>query len=165
MNVCLFAGTFDPITIGHVNVIEKCIKQYNKVILVIGQNPQKSTFFSEEQRFMLVKQAFKDNPNVEVYLYSQYKDDYLKFLKDKKVTVYARGIRNQTDIDFERNMEQANKVLYPFIKTEFIYCDNDYKKVSSSTVKNLIERGENYLQFIPSPCKNALSEILKQIKS
>jgi pantetheine-phosphate adenylyltransferase len=94
---CVFAGTFDPITTGHQDIILGLAKAYQKVIVVIGQNPQKESFFTENERLQLLNECFKGVENVECYLYSDYKDGYSEFLQSKGVSVYARGIRDKKE--------------------------------------------------------------------
>ena len=159
MKTCVFAGTFDPITIGHYFIIDKCSKQYEKVLVVIGQNPKKQCLLNEEQRLALVKKAFGDHINVQVYLYSTYKERYADFLKENNATVYVRGIRDQKDFEFEKQMEQKNKEIYPFITTEYIWCD-EYKEVSSSLVKQNVLEGKEYISLIPEKARQLFAEYL-----
>ena len=143
MKTCVFAGTFDPVTLGHKNVIDKCLDRFERVILVIGQNPKKSTLFTEGQRLEMLKSVYGDNPKVEIALYSGHKDDYADFLKSKNATVYVRGIRNEQDLAFEKQMQQKNQVQYPFITTEFIHCDKDFCEISSTKVRQLVKDGND----------------------
>ena len=162
MKTCVFAGTFDPVTTGHKNIIDKCLELFDKVLLVVGRNPQKSCLLSESDRIKLLKLLYGDNDRVEVVLYSDYQDNYTEFLQSKNACVYARGIRNDIDLEFEKAMEEKNKKLYPFIKTEYINCDKEYKNVSSTLVKSAIKDGKEFLQYIPKACHQALLQALKK---
>lgn len=165
MKSCVFAGTFDPITIGHQDIILGLSKTYQKVIVVIGQNPQKECFFTENERLQLINECFKDIDNVECCLYSDYKDGYSEFLQSKGVSVYARGIRNKKDLDFEKKMEQLNKTIYPYITTEYVFCKPQFALVSSTLVKEKILGGQEFLSLVPTPCHTLIKSILeKKIK-
>lgn len=161
MKTCVFAGTFDPITLGHENIIEKCLGSFDKVLLVIGQNPNKTTCFTESQRLEMIKSVYLDNPKVEVVLYSNHKDDYKNFLLSQNATVYVRGIRDQKDLEFEKQMEEKNKTIYPFITTEYVYCDTDFLGVSSTRVRELIKNGSGYEKYLSPNVLKLVNEYLK----
>ena len=167
MAKCVFAGTFDPVTVGHLEIIEKCAKDYQQVLVVIGKNDKKDCLLTEKERLQLTKKAFEHNSKIKVVLYSDYLDKYADFLKENGYTVYLRGIRNQTDLDFEKQMEQLNQKRYPFIKTEYVWASDEYKTVSSTLVKGLITEKKEYLKYIPSQCHTLLESILqdKQVKN
>lgn len=162
MKTCVFAGTFDPVTTGHKNIIDKCLALYDKVMLVVGRNPQKSCLLSEHDRVKLLNLLYDGNDCVEVVLYSDYQENYVEFLKSKNACFYVRGIRNDIDLEFEKAMEEKNKKIYPFIKTEYVNCDKEYKNVSSTLVKRAIQDGKEFLQFIPKACQKALLEMLNK---
>ncbi|MBR2870565.1 MAG: 16S rRNA (guanine(966)-N(2))-methyltransferase RsmD [Clostridia bacterium] len=159
-SACVFAGTFDPVTIGHVDIIEKCEKKFDKVYVVIGQNPQKKSLFTQSQREDLLKLCFKNNKKVEVLCYSALKENYAEYLKKQGVTVYVRGIRNEIDLEYEKKSEQVNKSLYPFITTEYIECENQFKGVSSTLVKEQILKGD--YSNIPNSITQKIKEFLQQ---
>jgi pantetheine-phosphate adenylyltransferase len=167
MAKCVFAGTFDPITIGHTDIIDKCAQSYQKVLVVIGRNPQKECLLTENERLALTKKAFENNPKVQVVLYSDYLDAYPQFLKDNGYSVYVRGVRNQADYNFEKLMEQKNQAKYPFITTEYVWASENLTGVSSSLVKQLILEGKDYKEYVPKECYALLQQMLKnkQIKN
>ena len=160
MRTCIFAGTFDPITVGHENVIKKCLKRYGKVLVVIGSNAQKSTFFTDTERTELVKKALEDYDGVTVINYLDLKDEYKEFLETSGVRLYVRGIRNASDKKFENAMKKQNKKIYPFIKTKYIKCARKYKNVSSTLVKELMLEKKDYLDYIP---ENIRGEVIKLV--
>lgn len=162
MKTCVFAGTFDPITLGHQNVIQKCLEKYQKVLVVVGQNPNKTTFFTESQRLRMVEKTFENQENVQVVAYSSLKDEYAEFLKSQNVTVYVRGIRNQNDLEFERLMEQKNKEIYPFIVTEYEYCDEQFASISSTLVRDAIKNGADYNKFVPQGVATIIADFLQK---
>ncbi len=161
MESCVFAGTFDPVTKGHENVINKCIKKYRKVFVVVGINDKKQSFFSEEERLFFLKELYKEQKKVEVLAYSKLKDNYAEFLKENQVSVYVRGIRNEKDLEYENSQIEKNKKLYPFIKTEYIKVKK-LNEISSSFVKELILTGKDFSEFVPKKC---LEIILNAVNS
>ena len=160
MKSCVFAGTFDPITIGHEYVIKKCVKKFDKVFLVIGANPQKSPLFTIKERLEIIKETFKDENKVVIVSYEDKKDDYAGFLKEQGVTIYVRGVRSKNDVIFENEMKKKNEKLYPFIKTIYFKTPKKYKEISSTLVKELIENGKDFYKFLPEKSKETLAKIL-----
>ena len=148
MAKCVFAGTFDPITIGHTDIINQCATKYQKVLVVIGRNPQKDCLLTERERLALTQKAFENVSNVEVVLYSDYLDKYPQFLQENGYTIYVRGVRNQADYDFERRMEQKNLSKYPFITTEYVWSSEEMAGVSSSLVRQKFFEYLNGIQII-----------------
>ena len=160
MKSCVFAGTFDPITIGHEHVIKKCIKKYSKVFVVIGTNPNKNPLFTLDERLKIVQDTFANYKNVFVVLYEDKKDNYREFLQKEGVKYYVRGIRTKEDLCFENDMKKKNKVLYPFVKTKYVKTPKEFREVSSTLVKDLIKNGKDFLEFLPTNSKKTITEIL-----
>ena len=157
---CVFAGTFDPVTTGHKSIIDKCCLEYDVVFVVVGENPNKLCLFTREQRVELLKKCFTANPKVKVLAYFDLKDDYADFLKNQAVTDYVRGIRNDNDLKFEKQYEIKNQEIYPFITTKYIECDQDFKSVSSTLVKEQIKK-EDYSN-LPRECVELVKQFLQK---
>lgn len=162
---CVFAGTFDPITKGHENLINRCLNEYEKVVLTLGANEGKTPFFDKEQRLAFLKLVYGDNKNVVIADYLELKDTYAEFLSKQGVKFFVRGIRNELDAVYENSNIGKNKRLYPDIETVFIKADKKYKKISSSTVREYIEQGKNIAPFIPEKCKDAVIDAITKRKS
>ena len=109
MKTCLFAGTFDPITKGHFDTIINLNKKYDKVVVAVGVNPQKTPFFSLEDRLSFLREAFKDYTFVEVDYYNTLTVEYMK---KKGIKVLVRGIRNEADLEYEKQNEKIMLILY-----------------------------------------------------
>ena len=157
---CVFAGTFDPVTKGHVSIIDKCCLKYDIVFVVVGENPNKQCFFTREERVELLKKCFTTNPKVKVLAYFDLKEDYANFLKTQGVTDYVRGIRNDEDLKFEKQYEEKNKKIYPFITTKYMECDDIYKSVSSTIVKEQI-KNKDY-ENLPFECVELVKQFLQK---
>ncbi|MCQ2387024.1 MAG: 16S rRNA (guanine(966)-N(2))-methyltransferase RsmD [Clostridia bacterium] len=158
---CVFAGSFDPITKGHEDIISKCKKAFNKVFVVLGDNPEKETLLTKEKRLEIVKKTFENDDRIQIELYSDLKENYSKFLQDNNVKFYVRGIRNETDYKYEKKYEKINSELYPFIKTIYVNSCEEYKDISSSKIRKKISLGKDISQYLPD---NSLELIIKKLK-
>lgn len=158
MKTCVFAGSFDPITIGHYQTVEKCLKLFDKVVIAVGINPEKTPLFTAEERIKIIKEAFKNINNVEVKEFSGLLVD---FMKDNGYNVYVRGIRNGEDYAFENSMAIYNKDMYPELITVFIPSDVEESYISSTAVRTIINLGGDYEKYIPEKAILAVKEIVK----
>ena len=164
-SACVFAGTFDPITKGHERLVNRCLNEYQKVVLTLGSNDVKTPYFTKEERLDFIKLIYGGNKNVVIADYLELKDRYSEFLTEQGVKYFVRGIRNDIDAVYENANVNKNKQLYPDIQTVFIKADKKYKKISSTTVREFIEQGKNITPFIPDKCKDAVINAINKRKS
>ncbi|MBQ6727636.1 MAG: 16S rRNA (guanine(966)-N(2))-methyltransferase RsmD [Clostridia bacterium] len=159
----VYAGTFDPITVGHERSVLAAIKAFGKAYVVVGENAEKQPFFSEEERAELISAAFMGE-NAEVIKFSDFKDekDYGEFLAQKGVRYYVRGIRDEKDFGYEKKAERKNAAIYPFIKTAYIFCEDGMKNVSSTKVKTALKKGADVSEYIPARAREKFAEIMKR---
>lgn len=162
MSKCVFAGTFDPFTVGHQSIVAECEKRFEEVFIVIGENPDKSPLFPLSVRLSALKCLYAGNDKIKVVDYAEI-SDYAEFLKVSGVSVYIRGIRSEKDLSYERAAEKINEKLYPFIKTEYISAADNYKSVSSTSVRKLISEGKDFSSFVPEKAANEYKEYIKKI--
>lgn len=157
----VYAGTFDPITVGHEQSVLSAIKSFGKAYVVIGENAKKEPTFSEEERAELVSAAFIGK-NAEVIKFSDFKDekDYGEFLLNSGARYYVRGIRDEKDFGYEKKAEKKNAAIYPFIKTAYIFCEDDMKSVSSTKVKTELKKGKDVSGYIPASAREKFAEIM-----
>lgn len=144
--IALFPGTFDPITIGHVNLIERAMHLFDEIVIGIGHNSTKSTLFSLEQREEWIKNIFRNEPKVLVKHYEGLTVDFCEQIGSHYI---LRGLRNMSDFDYEKNIAQMNKLVKPGIETIFLMCDPAYTPISSSVVRDLIRNGGNASAYVP----------------
>ncbi|MBO5714164.1 MAG: 16S rRNA (guanine(966)-N(2))-methyltransferase RsmD [Clostridia bacterium] len=163
-SACVFAGTFDPITKGHQNLIDRCIREYQKVVVTLGENDGKVPFFTNQERLEFLTKLYGDNQKVVIANYHELKDSYAEFLTSHGVKYFVRGIRNDLDAIYENASVSKNKKLYPFVETVFIKADKKYKKISSSIVREYIEKGKDITSFIPEQCKDAINFAISKRK-
>ena len=162
MSTCIFAGTFDPITKGHIAIIKMALKDHDKALVVVGDNKDKSPFFTTKERVDMVKSAFHKVKNVTVVDYSMVKDNYVDYLKSKDAKFYARGIRNQTDFNYENKAKEINAKLYPFIETVYYTAPKKYQNVSSTLVRKKIEHGKDFKRVVPKNVYPLIKKILEK---
>ena len=145
-SIALFPGTFDPITIGHVNIIERAMHLFDEIHVGIGHNANKATLFNLDQRINWIKQIFEGNPKVFV---SSYEGLTVEYCKQIKANYILRGLRNMSDFDYEKNIAQMNKLVSNNIESVFLMCDPAYTPISSSVIRDLIRNGGDASAYLP----------------
>lgn len=148
MRVAVFPGSFDPITNGHLDIVERASPLFDKIIIAIGQNSQKKYMFSLEQRMQFIKKTFENFPNVEVDHFEGLTIDYCH---SKNVNFILRGLRNPADFEFEKAIAQTNRELTQSDKVETIFLLTSASKsfISSSIVREIITFGGDYQLMVP----------------
>ena len=126
--IAVFPGTFDPITIGHVDIVNRASELFDEVIIAVGVNTKKTTLFDLELRKQWIHTAFANNPKVRIESYEGLTVDFCKKMGAKFL---LRGLRNGTDFDYESHIAQLNKALWNEIETVFIMCDPALSYISS----------------------------------
>tara|TARA_B100000524_G_scaffold313045_1_gene190205 strand:- start:218 stop:670 length:453 start_codon:yes stop_codon:yes gene_type:complete len=145
MKKAIFPGSFDPITLGHCEVIEKACKIFDKLIIAVGNNPKKKYKFSINQRLNFIFSEFENNPKIQV---ASYEGLTASFCKKTNIMHLVRGLRNSKDFEFEKNIALFNNNLEN-IDTIFILTSPAYSFISSSMVRELINNGGDYKKFVP----------------
>src|SRR5690606_5828626 len=148
MRTAVFPGSFDPITLGHFDIVERAAPLFDKIIIAIGQNSQKKYMFSLEQRMDFIKRTFSDFPNVEVDHFEGLTVDYCK---SKTVSFILRGLRNPADFEFEKAIAQTNRELTKDrkIETIFLLTSSGKSFISSSIVREIITFRGDYKLLVP----------------
>lgn len=161
MKTCVFAGTFDPFTLGHKAIVDKLLNARKRVIITVGNNPEKTPFLSESERADIIKATYRGNKKVRVIIYSDVKDGYADFLKKSGATEYYRGIRDVADLEYEKKAEEKNKEIYPDIETKYIFA-NRFSYISSTFIKERVGKGLEVKRFIPKKAYKVFRKILKE---
>ena len=148
MRIAVFPGSFDPITLGHYDIVERAYPLFDKIIIAIGQNSKKNYMFSLEQRKEFIRKTFQNFPNVEVDHFEGLTIDYCR---SKNVNFILRGLRNPADFEFEKAIAQTNRTLTHENKIETIFLLTSAGKsfISSSIVREIISFGGNYELLVP----------------
>ena len=142
----LFPGSFDPITVGHVDIVNRSINLFDKLIIGVGINTNKQTMLSIDQRMEWIKKTFSGNQKIEVMAYDGLTVDFAKKCSAQYI---LRGLRTSTDFQFEKAIAQMNLYMNNQIETVFILSTPQYSPVSSTIVRDIIRHGGNVKQFVP----------------
>ncbi len=148
--IAVFPGSFDPITKGHESVILRSLPLFDKIVVAIGENSQKNSMFSLEQRMEWIRQTFKDYPQIEVDFYDCLTVDYCKQIGARYI---LRGLRNSVDFQYERNIALVNNDLCPEIETLFLPTKPEHTSFNSSFVREILKYGGDVSKFVPSAIK------------
>jgi len=148
--ICLFPGTFDPVTLGHIDVIERSVHLFDKLVIGIGNNSSKQPMFSVEQRTGWIKEIFKNDDRIEVTGYDGLTIDYCHKIGARFI---LRGIRYISDFEYEKAIADMNRMLAPDIETIFLTCSPLYSTISSTLVRDVIRNGGNAAMFLPKVVK------------
>lgn len=144
--ICLFPGTFDPVTLGHIDIIERALPLFDKIVVGIGRNASKTTMFTEEQRLAWINEIFKDEPKVEGMVYQGLT---VNFCKEIGAHFILRGIRYVSDFEYEKVIADMNRSLAKEIETIFLTCLPQYTSVASTLVRDVIRNGGDAGSFVP----------------
>ena len=162
MKIAVYPGSFDPVTNGHVDILERTSRIFDKIIVAVVHNVYKQPLFTLEERVNLIKETTQHLDNIEVESFCGLLVDYLK---EKKVDIIIRGLRSFTDYEYESTMSMINKKLLPEADTVFIVADSNYTCVSSSGVKEAALLGGDVSSMVPGVVTAALQEKIQQIKA
>ena len=145
MRKAIFPGSFDPLTLGHCEIIKKATQVFDQVVVSVGNNSEKKYMFSLDQRLDFISSEFENNPLVTV---EKYDGLTAEFCKTKKIKHIVRGLRNPADFEFEKKIALFNNSLGE-IETIFFLTSPNNAFISSSMVREIIENGGNYKKFVP----------------
>ena len=144
--ICLFPGTFDPLTLGHVDIINRALPLFDKIVVGIGTNVSKAPMFSAEQRVDWIKEIYKHENKVEGAFYEGLTVHYCKVIGARFI---LRGIRYVSDFEYEKTIADANRTLDNSIETIFLTGEPKYTSVASTIVRDIIRNGGNADLFLP----------------
>jgi len=156
MKTAVYPGTFDPVTNGHIDIIERALKLFDKLYVLVGENPQKETTFTAEERVDMLKHALKKHSNRIVI--EHFDGLLLNYVKKKKSNVIVRGLRAISDFEFEFQRAQFNREFAKDIETIFIMTKDDYAFLSSSIVKEIAMFQGSVKGFVPAVVEKKLRE-------
>jgi len=155
----IYAGTFDPMTMGHLDVVERAARIFPELIVAVAAVTGKSTLFSQKKRVELVKKATADLPNVTV---KSFDGLLVEYARSEGAGVLIRGLRAFSDFEYEFQMALTNRRLAPDIETLFLMPKQDYSFLSSTNVKQVASLGGDVSEFVPVAVAKALADKLKK---
>ncbi len=157
--IAVYPGTFDPVTLGHLDVLKRASRVFDKIIVAVTTNPGKKPLFSLKERIEILKKSTEKMPFVEIESFSGL---LVEYLKKKRVSIILRGLREMSDFEFEFQQASVNRKLSKDIDTFFVMTSEKYYYVSSSIVREVASLGGNVSCFVPKPAAKALKEKFKQ---
>jgi pantetheine-phosphate adenylyltransferase len=144
--IAIFPGSFDPFTIGHESILRRAIPMFDKIVIMIGYNANKKSFFPIEKRLKWINQVFKDEEKVEVQTYGGLTVD---FCKETGARYILRGLRTSSDFEYERAIAQMNKKMHPEIETVFLLTLPEHTPVNATIIRDIIFHGGDASMFLP----------------
>lgn len=159
MRTCVFPGTFDPITYGHLDVLQRAIRLFDRVIIGIARNPGKGPLFTAERRVELILPSLVALPNVSVKIFDGLLVD---FAEEENAVAVIRGLRAFSDFEFEFNMALMNRHLKASVEAVFVMPNENFSYTSSSLVKQVARHGGDVSKFVPPNVAEALRSVYGQ---
>jgi pantetheine-phosphate adenylyltransferase len=153
--VAVYTGTFDPVHLGHLDIIQRGSRLFDRLIVGVGINPDKATFFSIEERVELLKAVTGGYDNVDVLPFTGLA---VRFVREAGARIMVRGLRTLSDMEYEFTMSLMNLHLDPGIETVFLMAKEEFSHVSSSLLRQIAKLGGDLSKFLPDPVKDALIE-------
>jgi pantetheine-phosphate adenylyltransferase len=147
MKTAVFPGSFDPITLGHVNLVKRAVPLFDKIIVAVGENSQKNTLFPLQKRLEWLRNVFADEPKIEI---SHFEGLTVKFCKEQNAHYLIRGLRNASDFDYEKTISQLNTIIGDDIETIFLISQPEFSHISSTIVREIIKGKGNVTPFVPT---------------
>ncbi|MBX3735155.1 MAG: pantetheine-phosphate adenylyltransferase [Candidatus Didemnitutus sp.] len=158
MRLCIYPGTFDPFTNGHLDVLLRAAKLFDRVTVAVALSSTKEPLFTAEQRVALIKATVGRMPNIDVVAFDGL---LVEFAHQRKAHAIIRGLRALSDFEFEFNMALMNRHLEPQVETIFVMPNESYSYTSSTLVKQIARLGGDVTKFVPAPVAEALQEVFK----
>ncbi len=159
MKIAIYPGTFDPVTYGHLDVIERAREIFDIVIVTVALNSAKKPLFSAKERVAMIKEAVRRFKNVRV---EQFEGLLVDFAKKKKATSIIRGLRAVTDFEYEFQMALMNRKLNSSVTTVFLMPHEKYTYLNSSIVREIAMHGRDLSEFVPPNVRQRLQQKMKK---
>lgn len=146
LKIAVFPGSFDPITVGHVDLVKRALPLFDKIVVAVGVNTQKKSLFSLDKRIDWLQEVFKEEPKVEVGHFENLTADYCQKIG---AGYLLRGLRNASDFDYEKTISQLNNIIGEGLETIFLISQPGFSHISSTIVREIIKGGGDASPFLP----------------
>jgi pantetheine-phosphate adenylyltransferase len=146
MEKALFPGSFDPITLGHIDIVTQGLLLFDEIIIAVGENSSKNNLFTMDQRLAFITEVFENNPKISVI---SYKGMTVDLCQKIDVNFILRGLRNSVDFEFEKSIAQVNRDMAS-VETVFLLASSTTAHISSTIVREVIKNNGAYQKFVPS---------------
>lgn len=157
MNIVVYPGTFDPITNGHADLVERAARMFDRIILAVASNPKKKPLFDLEQRVSLAKKVLSHLDNIEVVGFDNLLAD---FMRDNNANIILRGLRAVSDFEYEFQLANMNRVLAPNVESMFLTPAEKYSYISSTLVREIAALDGDVSKFVHPEVHQALKQCL-----
>ena len=147
-HIAVYPGTFDPITLGHLDVIRRGVRLFDRIVVAVGCNPSKQPLFSVDERVAMIRDLVADMPTVSVDSFTSLVIDFARSINSE---ILLRGIRTLSDMEYEFTMALTNESLAPEIETVFLMSDQKYSYFSSQIIKQIAQLNGDLTAFLPAP--------------
>lgn len=161
MKIAVYPGSFDPITLGHIDIIKRISDHFDQLIILVSESNQKSSLFTAEERASFIRENFKQEPHIQVAAHSGLTVDYAHQIKAQ---VIVRGLRAIGDFEYEMSMAHMNKKLNPSIETMIVFANPTYQYISSRGVKEVAKHQGSLEGLVPVNVAKALKEKIEKMK-
>ena len=155
MRTAIYPGTFDPLTLGHFDLIERASRMFDRVILGVAHSERKKPLFNLDERIDLCQRALAHLPNIEAM---PYRTLTVKFAQENEARFVLRGVRAIADFEYELQLANMNRAMYPELETVFLTPVERYAFISSTLVREIAAMGGDYAQFVPPVVAEALQQ-------
>lgn len=155
--IAIYPGSFDPFTNGHINIIERGVRVFDKLIVAVAHNVSKKTTFTIEERVEVIREIFHNRPEVKV---DYFQGLLVEYARKMGTNILLRGMRTVSDFEYELQMALSNKTLSPEIETIFMVTEGEYSHISSSLIKEIIALGGSAKEMVPESVEKKLREKL-----
>ena len=159
MKIAVYPGTFDPITNGHIDIIRRTLRVFDRVVIAVAPNPKKTPLFDLKERIFMIEEATRGIKNIEIEPFEGLLVDYVK---ERGADAIIRGLRAVSDFEYELQMALMNRKLSDTIETVFLMPSEEYSYLTSSIVKEVASYGGNVKDLVPSIVARRLSELFKR---
>ncbi len=158
MKIAIYPGTFDPITNGHLDIVDRAVKLFDRIIVTIARNLEKKPMFTEEERLDMIREAVKQYKNVEV---DSFDGLLVQYARTKKASAIVRGLRAISDFEFETQMALMNRKLDSEVETVFLMPNEKYTYLNSSIVREIARLHGDVAEFVPPVVRLSLERKLR----